>query len=190
MVFTIEQESKIKNNLVQALKKLPPDASESIVDGVFIVTSFFDALGFKSEEGIPNFKTGNGGDKADYALRHNTENDNFLHTQLNPYLLVELKGRDINLTDGTPSYKSTVKQLKRYLLSPNCKSAQWGIITNSKHIQLFRKHGKVIYPATPCLEITPENIGDITYQIRKKIENTSRALTVAVYNNKGGVGKT
>ncbi|MDJ0689844.1 MAG: hypothetical protein QNJ41_15185 [Xenococcaceae cyanobacterium MO_188.B32] len=41
-----------------------------------------------------------------------------------------------------------------------------------------------------CIEITPDNIGEIIYQIRNKIEHTSRALTVAVYNNKGGVGKT
>jgi len=76
------------------------------------------------------------------------------------------------------------KSQKEYLLDTNCKLSQWGIITNSKHIQLFRKHGKVIFAATPCLEIAAENIVDITSQIRKKIESTSRALTVSVYNNK------
>ena len=103
---------------------------------------------------------------------------------------VELKASHVNLAYQSKDYIKTFKQLKRDLLAPKCKSAQWGIITNSKHIQLFRKHGKVIFPATPCLEITPDNIGEISYQIRKKIEHTPRALTVAVYNNKGGVGKT
>ena len=104
--------------------------------------------------------------------------------------MVELKARSYNLEPGSRHYKDTVKQIKGYLLAPKCKSVQWGIITNSKHIQLFRKHGKTIFPATPCLEINPDNIVEITSQIRKKIEETSRALTVAVYNNKGGVGKT
>ncbi len=194
MVLTLEQEQKlspeIAQNLVQALQNLPIDAKEAVVDNNFIATSFFKALGFTLQERIPSFKVGQGHLAVDYALRCNTENDNFLHSKVNPHVLVELKGRDINLTYKTPGYKSTVKQLKDYLLAPKCKTAQWGIITNSKHIQLFRKHGKVIYPATPCLEINAENIGEITYQIRNKIEHTSKALTVAVYNNKGGVGKT
>ena len=48
----------------------------------------------------------------------------------------------------------------------------------------------MIFPATPCLEITTDNIVQITNEIRNKIENTAKALTVAVYNNKGGIGKT
>ena len=193
MVFAVEQQSdrlpsKTTSNLIHALQSLPDDADEAIVDLNFIAASFFGALGYSSQERIPEFNTGNG--LVDYALRHNTEDDNFLHTKKDPYLLVELKRRDIDLTYGKGSYKTTVKQLKRSLLAPNCKSVQWGIITNSKHIQLFRKHGKVIFPATPCLEITTDNIARITNEIRNKIENTAKALTVAVYNNKGGIGKT
>ena len=180
----------LSDSLIQALKQLPELAQEPIVDTNFIATAFFDALGFSLQERVPGFKTGKGKDAVDYALRHNIDKDNFLHTKNNPYVLVELKGRDINLTPGSPNYKATVKQLNRYLLAPKCKTVQWGIITNSKHIQLFRKHGKTIYPATPCLEITLDNVVEITNQIRNKIEDTSRALTVAVYNNKGGVGKT
>lgn len=195
MLFNLEQElqklsTQVTANLIQSLNNLPAYAQEPIVDKNFIATTFFDALGFTLQERVPGFKTGTGGHVVDYALRKNTEDDDFLHTKTNPQILVELKGRDINLADGTPSYKTTIKQLKRYLLAPKCKTVQWGIITNSKHIQLFRKHGKAIYPVTPCLEITSENIGEITYQIKKRIENTARALTVAVYNNKGGVGKT
>lgn len=201
MVLLIDTEPgkiqpKIEENLekdLQNLSEIAPPAQEPIVDKTFISTSFLDALGFTLSERVPEFKTLKTGKKnkpVDYALRHNTEDDNFLHTKVNPHILVELKGRDINIAHNTPQYKAIVKQLKEYLLAPNCKSAQWGIITNSKHIQLFRKHGRVIFPATPCLELTPENIADITYYIRKKIEDTSRALMVAVYNNKGGVGKT
>ncbi|WP_421659514.1 ParA family protein [Leptothermofonsia sp. ETS-13] len=64
------------------------------------------------------------------------------------------------------------------------------MITNSIHIQLFRKHCKVIHPATRCLEINSENIDLIIRDIKQQIEQPLRALTIAVYNNKGGVGKT
>jgi cellulose biosynthesis protein BcsQ len=175
--------------LKQALLNLPDNAQEPTV-GLIFVPEFLNALSFELTERVPEYTTGNGNDTVDYALRTNTKHDIFLHTKLNPYILLELKGRDINLTEGSSQYQSTVKQLKRYLLASNCKTVQWGIITNSVHIQLFRKHGKVIYPATSCLDITPDNIIEIVTAIKQKIENTPRALTVAIYNNKGGVGKT
>ena len=178
------------NFLVKTLQDLPHDANEAIVDLNFIATSFFKALGFDNHERVPGFGTGRGNDKVDYALRKNNQDNDFLHNQSHPFILVELKGRDINLEYDKGSYKSTVKQLKRYLLSPKCKSAQWGILTNSKHIQLFRKHGRTIFPATTCLKLNSDNIGKIIGNIKYKIEHTAKALTVAVYNNKGGVGKT
>jgi len=174
--------------LKQALLNLPGNAQEAIVDKIF-VPKFLDALGFELMECVPQYSTGNYG-SVDYALRHNADTDVFIATKSNPYLLVELKGKDINLTEGSAQYQSTVKQLKGYLLDSNCKTVQWGIITNSVHIQLFRKHGKAIYPATPSLDITPDNIIEVVRAIKQKIENTPRALTVAIYNNKGGVGKT
>ncbi|MEP0853766.1 ParA family protein [Funiculus sociatus GB1-A4] len=177
-----------EQTLSQALLNLPENAQESIVDQIF-GSEFLKALGFEIMERVPQYNTGDGG-PVDYALRRNTNEDIFLATQANPYLLLELKGRDVNLSEASAQYQSTVKQLKRYLLASNCKTVQWGIITNSIHIQLFRKHGKVIYPATPCLDITPDNLGEIVTNIKQKIENLPRALTVAIYNNKGGVGKT
>ncbi|ELS02957.1 ATPase involved in chromosome partitioning [Xenococcus sp. PCC 7305] len=179
---------EIEKTLVETLQNLPEFAIEEVVKIIFMPT-FFDALGFALLERKPEFIT-EGRLRVDYALRHNAEDNIFLNDKVNPHILVELKGRNIDIACDKPQYKTTVNQLKSYLLGSNCKSAQWGIITNSKHIQLFRKHGKAIYPATSCLEINPENIVDITRKIRNKIENPSRALTVAVYNNKGGVGKT
>ena len=175
--------------LKQALLNLPDHENEAFVDNVF-VPDFLDALGFDLMERIPEYSTGTGKLAVDYALRHNTKDDIFAQTKSNPFILVELKGRDIDLTEGSSRYKATVKQIRRYLLSPNCKTVQWGIITNSKHIQLFRKHGKVIYPATQCLEINLDNVGEVIQKVAKIIQDTPRALTVAVYNNKGGVGKT
>jgi cellulose biosynthesis protein BcsQ len=178
---------KVKS-LKSYLQDLPQDASQAIVSTNF-ARYLISYLGFSTTEIIPSYDTGGGG-ITDFATRRNLANDIFLQTKSNPFLLIELKGRDINLTENSPSYKATVNQLKRQLLGNNCQAAQWGIITNGSHIQLFRKHGKIIFPATTCIAITPENIDDTIALIKTKIDNTPKALTVTVYNNKGGVGKT
>ncbi|TFI53312.1 ParA family protein [Mastigocladus laminosus UU774] len=173
----------------QALTSLPNEATEPIVSSIFI-RKFLKIIGFDVTEIIPDYGTGEDGNVVDYAVRKNCDSDIFIQTHLNPYLLVEVKARNINLHPKSAQYKSAVNQLKYYLLAPNCKTAQWGIIANGNYIQLFRKHSKVIYPATPCLETTVDNIDKIVSTIKQKIDNPSKALTVAIYNNKGGVGKT
>lgn len=179
--------SIITVSLRSILHSLPGSAPEAVVD-LHFAPALLEALGFQANEIYPEYPTGKG--SVDKAARKNFGDDVFLITKSNPYLLVELKGRDINLSEDAAQYKTTVKQLKSYLLAPNCETVQWGIITNSSYIQLFRKHGKVIYPATQCLLINADNIDDVVASIRKKIETPNKALTVAVYNNKGGVGKT
>ncbi|ARI81395.1 ParA family protein [Microcystis aeruginosa] len=178
---------KVKS-LKPYLQHLPQNASEAIVSTNF-APYLISYLGFSDKERIPQYDTGGGG-ITDFATRRNLENDIFLQTKSNPFLLIELKGRDINLTENSPSYRATVNQLKRQLLGNNCQAAQWGIINNSSHIQLFRKHGKTIFPATTCIELTPDNIDDTIALIKTKIDSTPKALTVTVYNNKGGIGKT
>lgn len=177
-----------EQKLIEALTSLPEDANESLVSNNFIASVFLEALGFSNTEIIPQYSTGVG--PVDFALRRNRGDDIFIETQTNPLLLVELKGRNVNLSEGSRQYKTTVAQLKKYLLGDQCKSAKWGLITNANHIQLFRKHGKVVHPATQVLEITPDTIVQNTKIIRRKLAQPKRALTVAIYNNKGGVGKT
>ncbi|MBD2102578.1 AAA family ATPase [Leptolyngbya sp. FACHB-261] len=174
-------------SLRAALRSLPENAQEPIVETLF-ATPLLEALGFQSGEIHPEYNTGDGA--VDKAARKTIGDDVFLYTKANPYLLVELKGRDINLSSEAADYQKTVKQLKRYLLAPNCQTVQWGIITNSCHIQLFRKHGRVIFPATQCLSLNEDNVDQVVALIRQKIEKPAKALTIAVYNNKGGVGKT
>lgn len=175
-------------SLRSALQRLPDTASEAVVNQHFS-TPLLEALGFGPQEIYPNYPTGDGR-FVDHAARKTVGGNIFLHTKSNPDLLVEVKGRNWNLSNGTAQYHSTVKQLKQYLLAPNCQTAQWGIITNSCHIQLFRKHGKVIHPATQCLALNDSNIDDTIAAIRDKIDSQVKALTIALYNNKGGVGKT
>jgi cellulose biosynthesis protein BcsQ len=176
--------------LVVALRNLPLGAPEPIVQCQFIELALLNALGFASEEYYREFKTGKGAQAVDYALRKTIGDNVFLHTGSEPSILIEAKGRDIKLHENAPGYRRAVGQLKEYLNHPKCKTVQWGMITNADHIQLFRKHGKVIHPATPCLEITSNNVDEIVAEIRSKIEQPRRALVVAVYANKGGVGKT
>ncbi len=175
--------------LKQSLINLPEQASEATVSSIF-VSNLLTALGFNQLDKVPEFLIGQGSKAVDYAARKSTESDIFLETQTHPYLLMEVKGRDINLSEGHPQYLKTVQQLKNYCMGSNCKTVKWGILTNSQYLQLFRKHGKVVYPETPCLNLNPDNVIEIVSKIRQKIESQIKALTVAIYNNKGGVGKT
>jgi cellulose biosynthesis protein BcsQ len=177
-------------SLQTALRNLPPGAEEPIVESQFIELALLGALGFTSGDFYKQFRTGHGANRVDYALRKTVGDDVFVHTQSKPYLLIEAKGRNVKLQEGSSGCKDAVKQIKEYLNDPNCQTAEWGIITNADHIQLFRKHGKVIFPVTRCLEITLDNIEEVVNKVRQKIEVPPRALTVAIYANKGGVGKT
>ena len=174
-------------NLEQVLANIPPDASEAIVEGYFS-KPFLKALGFQDLEIVPQFPVTRGA--VDHAARKNTEDDIFLHSLKNPHLYMEVKGCTENLSDELhPNYVKAAFQLKRYLLDPQSKSVKWGILTNSRHVQLFRKHNKVVHPVTTCLSLEGDLKGVIKH-IRKKLETPQSALTIAVYNNKGGVGKT
>ena len=186
-------------DLAQLLEQLPIDAPEPTVCDNFI-RYFLEYLGFNPlTDIIPQFSTGEGGKTVDYALRKSDLTSPFIslsHKNSLPEIILEAKGRAteagfLNLSYGTAKYKSTVRQLTGYFKDPNCRqSVKWGIITNGNNIQVFRKHGKAIHPVMPCIEINPYNIIEIADQIKNWINNYPKALTVAVYNNKGGVGKT
>jgi cellulose biosynthesis protein BcsQ len=182
-------------DLRKELGKLPAGATEPTVSSIFL-PPLLEALGFNELERYREYPTGRRTDCVDFAARKNFDNDEFLSSRLNPYLLVEVKGRktdrgsSINLQEDTRQYIEARTQLRRYLLSPKCDSAKWGIITNSLYIQLFRKHGKVVVPATPNFDISPENVNEVVCRIKSIINSPSQALSICVYNNKGGIGKT
>lgn len=175
-------------NLPDSLQNLSKDALEADVRHQFVMPALLGALGFSQNEVLSDYNTGDG--QVDHAARKNRKDDIFSQTKSDPHLIIELKNRSIDLSNGSTQYKRTLNQLKKYLLAPACKKTKFGLITNGTHLQLFRKHGKVIYPASTCYRITPENIEEIALDIHNKIHFPTRALTVAVYNNKGGVGKT
>ena len=74
--------------LKRAWLNLPKDATEAMVNVVFL-PEFTKFLGFDATERVPEYSTGKGGDKVDYALRHNTEEDIFIQTKKNPQILLE-----------------------------------------------------------------------------------------------------
>lgn len=179
-------------NWNEILDSIHENASESDVEDLF-VKPFLQAIGFDRGEWTQQFSTGSG--VVDFAARKNTLIDNFSISKTEPQVLIEVKGRAagkavINLSEGTTKYKEARDQIQKYLLASKCKTAQWGIITNSRDIQLFRRHGKLVLPTTPCLRIKKDNIDQIVSYMKKLIEEPPRALTISLYNNKGGVGKT
>lgn len=177
------------NSLREKLEKISPsEKTEQVIVQYFAYPLLYE-LGFGDLEIRPQFETGCG--KVDFAARKNTEaTDIFYNSQKNPYLFLEVKSRTYDLSEGSSTYEEAVDQVKGYLSRERSKSAKWGIITNASYIQIWRKHGKVVHPATANLSINPDNIETIVRDLRNKLENYERALTVCVYNNKGGVGKT
>lgn len=175
--------------LKQVLLSLPEEAPEASVSSRF-VPELLNVLGFTQDEQSPEFPTGTGAQLVDFAARKNLGEEIFFRAPKNPFLIVEVKGRDINIATG--AYTRTVNQLKRYLApsAVNCKTAKWGIITNADYIQLFRKHGKVVYPVTQLIHLNPDNVDQKAQYLKNIIDHPPQALTVTTYNNKGGVGKT
>ncbi len=188
-------------DLAELLKQLPISADEPMVCANFI-THFLEYLGFNPlTDRVSSFLTKPDPLKrnVDYALRKSLPYDKSSFVEMAatdpgsslPEVILEAKGRPVSLSPGSASYKNTVRQLTGYFKDPNCrKSVKWGIITNGNHIQVFRKHGKAIHPVMPCVEINSDNVIEIADQVKNWINNYPKALTVAVYNNKGGVGKT
>ncbi|MBD0269433.1 MAG: ParA family protein, partial [Cyanobacteria bacterium Co-bin8] len=80
-------------SLKAALRSLPENAQEPVVNDLF-ATPLLEALGYRSGEIHSEYTTGAGA--VDKAARKTIGDDIFIHTKSNPYLLVELKGRDVN----------------------------------------------------------------------------------------------
>ncbi|MGB2924093.1 MAG: ParA family protein, partial [Limnothrix sp.] len=181
-----------KSKLQEALLSLSPGENEPEIARKLICHAVLPTLGFAADEMTLEYMTGWGSKKVDIAARKNTSKNNFSIDRKDPSLIVELKKRDLDLSSTSKVYANAVKQLKGYLspASKCCQSATWGLLTNANRIQLFRRHGKVIYPFTTNIELTINNIDDKITLIRQYLDNEKKALSVAIYNNKGGVGKT
>ena len=180
--------------LKQAWLNLTPTALSLEIETNWLIPCVLPIFGFSRGNGeiIQHYKTGVGGHLADIAVRQTTPTDRFSHTKQNPFFIIEVKNRGYNLDPNSRPYRNAVEQLRGYLHpnSVNCSSAKWGILTNADYIQLFRRHGRVFYPFTTNIQLTSDNVDQVIDLLKSYINNTQKALTIALYNNKGGVGKT
>lgn len=182
------------SSLKQAWLSLPPAANEPKIAHTLVIPEILSLLGYSDEDNeiTEQYQTGRKADMVDVAARKNYGDDIFTHTLKGASIIVELKRRDKDLSSGSSAYNDVVRQLKRYLHpdAVHCRQVKWGIITNANNIQLFRRHGKVVYPFTTNIELNEHNIDEKINLIKQYIDNEYRALIVSLYNNKGGVGKT
>jgi cellulose biosynthesis protein BcsQ len=171
----------------ESIRLLPHDALEGDVERTFS-PALLQALGFGPEETKSQYKIGR--KTVDWAALKNRQGKKiFALSSEEPYLYLEAKSRKQCLELNHPHYVAHLNQLRSYLQHKESSSVQWGILTNSIHAQLFLKHGKVVYPATPCLEVGQAGEAVVT-AFRKRMKEPTRALCCAIYSNKGGVGKT
>ena len=140
---------------------------------------------------------------ADLAVTY--EDVNLEITKRNPKIILELKRRERRFILNDANYFKDVKQLKSYMNSKPCQTVEHGIIFNVDQLQVFRKHGGLIFSITKIIDFP--DFDDQSSQAVKSIEEviaylkdeiiekprTSQRLpgtTITVWNNKGGVGKT
>lgn len=130
------------------------------------------------------------------TLKKSGEADFVCFVNQNPYLAIEVKSNVVNLSD--PSAKTYIEakfQLFDYMNTDDLQKVQFGLLINRKNAQVFQRKNKVIFPLTEILSL--EEGTDKTITLLKKLlkkpslyEDKNRPLIVAIYNNKGGVGKT
>jgi len=182
------------SSLKEAWLSLSPNANEQEIARRLVIPEILSRLGYNDQnnEIAGEYKTGIGSQAVDIAAKKNSEDNIFTHNPTGASIIVELKSRNIDLSTDSKDYKSVVRQLKRYLHPDaiHCRQVKWGIVTNSNNIQLFRRHGRIVYPFTTNIALNENNIDDKINLIKQYIDSDVRALTIALYNNKGGVGKT
>jgi len=150
--------------------------------------------------------------RSDLAITYEDDIDLNI-TRKNPKILFELKRSDRQFIFGSKNYFEDVDQLKDYMNSLPCQTIEHGIIFNIHQLQVFRKHGNLIFPITKIINLpgliennrrqqATENT-EVTIDIKEvidfiKIEVIEQprknqrlpGTIITVWNNKGGVGKT
>jgi len=176
------------------------ETSEAVIEEHF-VRPLLSVLGFGDRDRLSSFDTGMG--IADVAARFPRENQPpFSQSPVDPDLIVEIKtparrSRNtpsqtvaLNLENGSAHHSRALQQLRQLLRGCHCQGTAWGLITNARHLQLFQRHGHLVYPATPNYELTGDRLESIIDDLKTCLRSRPRATTLCIYNHKGGVGKT
>ncbi len=174
-------------DLAQYLQESSPSNNKTELT-INFAPLLLEVLGFGKKQIKAKSPTNNGKEIVDFAIFQLNGQQKY-----QSFLLLAVENINLDFDSSSNQYQARVKKLQKDLLAPNFKNVKWGIITNSRQIQIFRKHGKVIYPASAIKELNPDNLEKFEQtinEIKTQLQQTPRALTVAIYNNKGGVGKT
>lgn len=96
---------------------------------------------------------------------------------------------------GYPDNNPKNNGIKQYLdnsndkIQPDC-LASYGLVFNGDFFQLFRRVDGLVLPLTALQRVTEATIPDLMRQLKYCLKNEPRGLVTAIWNRKGGVGKT
>lgn len=171
-----------------------------------LVTPILESLGIGINQRKQNESLGQGaGLKVDYLV--------YIDIEQPPILVIEDKARDATLANATDEdfvklcqenylYRSAVgydnkngNGIKQYLDYSNSKIdpkklASYGLVFNGDFFQLWRRVDGLILPLTPIQRMNEKTIPELMKQLEYVLSNPKRSLVTAIWNSKGGVGKT
>ncbi|WP_411821247.1 AAA family ATPase [Leptospira sp. 'Mane'] len=171
-------------NFLNALASLEKNGKESEVEAKLLVP-LLHALGF-TENDYENKPSSGNRKEADYLCKVNGL----------PYIIWEAKANSVALGDPKKSaYQETKLQLMGYMKSEKFHKANFGVILNGHYLQIFQRKANLIFPKTKLLSLkeNPAKTISIVKKILKKpnvVSEQNVPAIIAIYNNKGGVGKT
>jgi cellulose biosynthesis protein BcsQ len=195
--------SEAYQNIIEKWTQLPQTCSQHTLDLNLVQAIFLEGLGLSLEQ-VKVISLGNGAGLTP---------DRLIYKELNqpPVLTVELKKRVPELAKADPNnfietcqnhplYRSAVGYLKdngikQYLDVSNenidrNRLAHYGWVFNGDFFQLWRRVDGVIFPLTLIQKVTEENLPQLLDQLAYCINEPVRGMITAVWNRKGGVGKT
>lgn len=199
--------SEAYQNIIEKWTQLPQTSSQQTLDLNLVQAIFLEGLGLSLEQ-VKVISLGNGAGLTP---------DRLIYKELNqpPVLTVELKKRVPELAQADPNnfietcqshplYRSAVGYLKesnndngikQYLDVSNAKIdrnrlAHYGWVFNGDFFQLWRRVDGVIFPLTLIQKVTEKNLPQLLDQLAYCINQPPKGITVAIWNRKGGVGKT
>lgn len=113
-----------------------------------------------------------------------------------PFLIIEAKAYTTSFEAISKNYIGYKQQVAKYLESIEMKEAPYGLLINGKQAQVFQRKENMIFPKTPILDLGTDpkkgysELKKLIGKPKKDSESQKTFFIIAVYNNKGGVGKT
>ena len=205
MVATQEIVS-IEEKVINLWKKLPQNYNERSLETDF-VSPLLRHLGLDIKQTPAEPYLGKGsGLTPDYLVYRDLDQP--------PILVIENKKRVPELADTSDEefiekckshtlYQQAVgyppeagnNGIKQYLdksnsnIQPN-RLASYGLVFNGDFFQLWRRVDGLILPLTPIQRVSEQTIPELIKQLQSCIFEEPKALVTAIWNRKGGVGKT